>query len=96
MGTGYIARVSMNGQDLCCKIGTTTWGAAVQREYECLQKIAMSENASSIRVPKLVGFVIDDDEGTIGILEEFIPHEFTLGRVKGGVAAVSIEQRKSG
>jgi hypothetical protein len=66
----------------------------VQREYECLQKIAMSENASSIRVPKLVGFVVDDDEDTIGILEEFIPHEFTLGRVLGGVAAVPNEQRK--
>jgi hypothetical protein len=38
MGTGYIARVSVNGQDMCCKIGTTTWGAAIQREYECLQE----------------------------------------------------------
>jgi len=94
MGTGYIARVSVNGQDMCCKIGTTTWGTAIQREYECLQKIAMSENASSIRVPKLVGFVVGNDGYTIGILEEFIPHEFTLGRVKGGIAAVPNEQRK--
>jgi hypothetical protein len=94
MGTGYIARVSVDGEGMCCKIGTTTWGAAVQREYECLQKIAMSENASSIRVPKLIGFVVDDDEDIVGILEELIPHKFTLGRVEGGVAAVPNEQRK--
>lgn len=94
MGTGYIAKVSMNGQDMCCKIGTMTAHAAVQREYECLQKIAMAEDASSIRVPRIVGFVVDDDENTIGILEEFIPHEYTLGKVKGGVAAVPHEQRK--
>lgn len=33
----------------------------------------MSENASSIRAPKLVGLVVDDNEDAIGILEEFIP-----------------------
>ncbi|KAH9215231.1 hypothetical protein DL95DRAFT_425149 [Leptodontidium sp. 2 PMI_412] len=94
MGTGYIAKVTVDGQDMCCKIGTMTSRAAVQREYECLQKIAMTADASSIRAPRLFGFVVDDDENTIGILQDFIPHEFTLGRVKGGLAIVSHEQRK--
>ncbi|KAL5316987.1 hypothetical protein ACEPPN_016039 [Leptodophora sp. 'Broadleaf-Isolate-01'] len=94
MGTGYIAKVTVDGQNMCCKIGTMTSRAAVQREYECLQKIAITADASSIRAPRLFGFVVDDDENTIGILQDFIPHEFTLGRVKGGLAIVSHEKRK--
>ncbi|KAE9379640.1 hypothetical protein N431DRAFT_434569 [Stipitochalara longipes BDJ] len=54
----------------------------------------MSENnTSSIRIPTLLGLVVDDDGDAIGILEEFIPHEFDLGRAEGGVAAVPKEQR---
>jgi hypothetical protein len=95
MGTSYIARVSINGKDLCCKIGATTWGAGVQREYECLQKVAMSKNTSTTQVPKLVGFMADDDGHPIRILEEFILHKLTLGKVRGGVADVPIEHRKT-
>lgn len=95
MGTGYIAKVSMDGQDLCCKIGTTPWGAAVQREYECLAKVAISKHASTTRVPKLVGFVVDDDEQPIGILEDFIPRDSTLGSVRGKLVDVPVEQRKT-
>jgi hypothetical protein len=74
VGSAYIARVSVDGQDMCCKMG-----CGCSAEYECLQKIAMFENASSIRVPKLVGFVVGDNGDTIGILEEFIPHECRSG-----------------
>jgi hypothetical protein len=69
---------------MCCKVGTPVHGTAVQREYECLQKIAVSKQVASIRAPKLIGFVVDDNRGVIGILEEFIPHVYTLGRVEGG------------
>jgi len=83
LGTGYIAKVSVNGRDMCCKVVTNFHGKAIQREYECLQKIAMSKHVASIKAPKLVGFIVDDNEEVIGILEEFIPHADTLGRVEG-------------
>ncbi|RDL30717.1 Protein kinase-like (PK-like) [Venustampulla echinocandica] len=92
-GTGFIAKVSVNGQDMCCKVGTPIYGKAVQREYECLQKIAVSKHASSIRAPKLIGFIFDDDGGIIGILEEFIPHARTLGRMEG-IQAISGGRRR--
>jgi hypothetical protein len=94
MGSGYIARMSINGQDMCCKIGTAMHEPAVQRELECLQKISTSQNTSSLRIPKLMGLVVDDDGNAIGFLEEFIPHESTLGRVKGGISVVPAEQRE--
>ncbi|TVY42044.1 hypothetical protein LCER1_G008983 [Lachnellula cervina] len=83
MGTGYIAKVSVNGQDMCCKVLVPNQVKAVQREYACLKKIADSQHADSISAPRLIGFVVDDDadEGAcIGILEEYIPHVMTLGR----------------
>lgn len=66
MGSGYIARMSINGQDMCCNIDTAMHGPAVQREFECLQKISTSQNTSSLRIPKLMGLVVDDDGKRLG------------------------------
>jgi tRNA A-37 threonylcarbamoyl transferase component Bud32 len=55
--------------------------------------IALSKYAYSIRALKIVGLVVDDDEGVIGILEKFIPNEYTLGSIAEGVVAASRERR---
>ncbi|TVY23331.1 hypothetical protein LHYA1_G007986 [Lachnellula hyalina] len=99
MGTGFIARVSAKGQDMCCKVLAPRQVKAVQREYECLKKIADSQYAYSISAPRLIGFVVDDDddEGAgIGILEEYIPHVMTLGRFlkNKNTEIVAIERRR--
>lgn len=94
MGSGYIAKVSVQGHDMCCKIGTTQSFKAVQREYDCLQQITMSKNAASIPAPKLRGLVVDDDEGVVlGILEDFIANEGRLSDVVKNDAGVSEERR---
>ncbi|KAF4633404.1 hypothetical protein G7Y89_g4721 [Cudoniella acicularis] len=96
MGTGYIAKVSVNRQDMCCKMLVPTDGKAVQREYECLKKIADSKHASSIKAPRLIGFVVNggDDEGVIGILEEYIPHTMNLGGSQSDIKAAASERRR--
>ncbi|TVY35616.1 hypothetical protein LSUB1_G006282 [Lachnellula subtilissima] len=99
MGTGFIARVSAKGQDMCCKVLVPHQVKAVQREYECLKKIADSQYAHSINAPRLIGFVVDhnDDKGAgIGILEEYIPHVMTLGRFlkNENTEIVAIERRR--
>ncbi len=88
-----IAKVSVNGQDMCCKVGTLTYGMAVQLEYECLQKIAISRHVSSIRAPELKGFIVGGENDVNRILEEFIPHTHTLGRSES-VEAIPSERRK--
>ena len=94
MGLGYNAHVFVNGQDMCCKIAKPGHAKAVQREYECLKKIADSEHAGSISAPALLGFVVDGgDEEIIGILEEYIPHATNVGRCEGGIEAVASGRR---
>jgi serine/threonine protein kinase len=95
MGTRYIAKVSVNGQDMCCKMLAPYHIEAVQREYESLKKIADSKHASSIRAPKLIGFGGGDgDEGVIGILEEYIPHTMTLNGSRRGIITVATSERR--
>ncbi|KFY04641.1 hypothetical protein O988_00633 [Pseudogymnoascus sp. VKM F-3808] len=86
-------KVLVNEQEACCKIGTDTHGPAIQREYKSLHTISLFKCADSIRVPKLIGLVVDDD-GIIGILEEFVPSEHTLGKILGGSAAPDGDRRK--
>ena len=79
MGSGYIAKVSTRGLDMCCKISTTQSFKAVQREYDCLRQIKISKIAASIPARTLFGLVVDDDDGVIfGILEELITNEGRL------------------
>lgn len=81
-GIGYIAKALVNGREVCCKIGSTTNGTAVQREYETLLTVSRSKYADSTRVPKLLGLVVDD-YGVIGILEELVLSEHTLRKILG-------------
>ena len=93
IGTGYIAKVSVQGHDMCCKTGTIQTFKAVQREYDCLQQITISENAASIPAPKLRGLVVDDEGVVIGILEDFIENQGRLSDVVRNDAGVSEERR---
>jgi serine/threonine protein kinase len=93
-GIGYIAKVSVNGQEMCCNCVKRNTIIAIQREYECLQKVTMSKVASSVQTPKLLGFVTDNDERVVGILETFIPHAQNLSRIEGGINGISEAQRQ--
>ncbi|KAH7356676.1 hypothetical protein BKA65DRAFT_604464 [Rhexocercosporidium sp. MPI-PUGE-AT-0058] len=93
MGLGYIAKVSIRGLDMCCKIGTSQTFKAVQREYDCLRQIMMSRIAASIPAPKLQGLVVDDDGVVLGILEDFIENEGRLSDVVKNDVGVLEERR---
>lgn len=74
LGDGYITHVSAGGQEMCSKVGNELRAEAVQRELSCLLKIAASQQASALRVPKLLGLVqAPDSERIIGFLEDYIP-----------------------
>ena len=93
-GQGEITRVLVGGQERCCKTGEPFNQEAVEREFDCLWKIARSQHALSIRVPKLTGLVTSADNGqTIGILEEYIPTDLkdlpTLREVDTAIVAYS-------
>lgn len=67
-----ITKVLVHGQERCCKIADRITEQAVQREFDCLSKIALA-NLGSLRVPKLVGLVQSpSNDAIIGILEEYI------------------------
>lgn len=73
-GQGYIARVSVEGKEMCCKSGDEAFWQGIEREFDCLRKVARSHLANSIRVPRLLGLVTSAETGMIiGILEEYIP-----------------------
>ncbi|TVY32563.1 hypothetical protein LOCC1_G008808 [Lachnellula occidentalis] len=92
MGLGFIAKVSLNGHDMCCKVLNPNQVKAVQREFACLKKIADSQHADLISAPRLIGFVVDDNPADgIGILEEYIPHTMTLARFLKSTAIVATE-----
>ncbi|KAI1176343.1 hypothetical protein F4777DRAFT_271409 [Nemania sp. FL0916] len=74
-GLGCIAKVSVGGEEMCCKSGNDI-DRALEREFECLRKVAQSPLAPSIRVPELLGLITKSEEEPeiiIGILEEYIP-----------------------
>ncbi|KAG7150104.1 hypothetical protein HYQ46_000966 [Verticillium longisporum] len=71
---GYIARVAIEGKEMCSKAGDNKGREAAQRELECLWKITSSPYAATIRVPKLLRLIeVSDDERAVGFVEEFIP-----------------------
>lgn len=93
-GQGEITRVLVDGQERCCKSGEPFNREAVEREFDCFRKIARSQHALSIRIPKLTGLVTSADNGpTIGILEEYIPTDLkdlpTLREVDASIVAHS-------
>ena len=71
---GYITQVSVEGKEMCCKSGDGAFWHSIEREFDCLRKVARSHLANSIRVPRLLGLVTSAETGMIiGILEEYIP-----------------------
>ncbi|KAH7355125.1 hypothetical protein BKA65DRAFT_605110 [Rhexocercosporidium sp. MPI-PUGE-AT-0058] len=74
VGQGYIPQVLVEGTEMCCKSGDDAFWQGIEREFDCLRKVARSQIANSIRVPHLVGLVTSAEIGMIiGILEEYIP-----------------------
>ncbi|CZR42605.1 uncharacterized protein FPRO_09908 [Fusarium proliferatum ET1] len=74
LNAGYIARVQVEGKEMCSKAGDSKGEDAAQRELECLWKITKSPHAAAIQVPKLLGLITTPENGkTIGFLEEYIP-----------------------
>jgi serine/threonine protein kinase len=73
VGQGYIAQVLVEGKEMCCKSGDEAFWQGIEREFNCLCKVARSHLANSIRVPRLLGLVTSAETGMIiGILEEYI------------------------
>ncbi|KAJ8064135.1 hypothetical protein OCU04_007970 [Sclerotinia nivalis] len=96
-GEGGITKVLVDEEEMCFKSGGPYNWTAIEREYECLSKVAKARHTSSLRIPKLTGIVISAENGqVIGILEEFIPTDLenlcTLRDVEP--ATVSYERRK--
>ncbi|KAI1039460.1 hypothetical protein LB505_002622 [Fusarium chuoi] len=74
LNAGYIARVQVEGTEMCSKAGDSKGEDAAQRELDCLWKITKSPHAAAIQVPKLLGLITTPENGkTIGFLEEYIP-----------------------
>ncbi|KAI1026331.1 hypothetical protein LB503_012824 [Fusarium chuoi] len=74
LNAGYIARVQVEGTEMCSKAGDSKGEDAAQRELDCLWKITKSPHAAAIQVPKLLGLITTPKNGkTIGFLEEYIP-----------------------
>lgn len=74
VGQGYITRVLVEGRAMCCKAGDEAFSRGIEREFDCLRKVARSELVNSIRVPRLLGLVTSAETGLIiGILEEYVP-----------------------
>ena len=73
-GRSYVTKVLVDGKEMCCKSGDDWFFQAMEREFDCLRKVAISDLKESIRVPRLFGLVTSAETGkTIGILEEYIP-----------------------
>ncbi|KAK3938159.1 hypothetical protein QBC46DRAFT_390904 [Diplogelasinospora grovesii] len=97
--SGIVARVVVDGQERCVRVLDRNTHRAVQREFDCLKKIAASPYAATIRTPKLLGIVVVPDDGrAIGIIEEYISHPevyemSNLGRI-GHVTEVDKKRRE--
>lgn len=97
VGQGYIAQVSVEGKEMCCKSGDDAFWQGIEREFNCLRKVARSDLANAIRVPRLLGLVMSAETGMIiGILEEYIPTGplSDLRELKDRDMEASVERRK--
>jgi hypothetical protein len=73
-GRSYVTKVLVDGKEMCCKSGDDWEFQAMEREFDCLRKVAISDLKESIRVPRSFGLVTSAETGnTIGLLEEYIP-----------------------
>ncbi|OTA58018.1 hypothetical protein K449DRAFT_467602 [Hypoxylon sp. EC38] len=77
-GGGFIVRALVEGRERCVKVFDDLSYHAVQREFDCLCKVAKSRYTTTLRTPKLIGLVESADGGRqIGIVEEYISHAET-------------------
>jgi serine/threonine protein kinase len=73
-GRSYVTKVLVDGKEMCCKSEDDWQFQAMEREFDCLRKVAISDLKDSIRVPPLLGLVTSAETGKIiGLLEEYIP-----------------------
>jgi hypothetical protein len=73
-GRSYVTKVLVDGKEMCCKSEDDWQFQAMEREFDCLRKVASSDLKDSIRVPPLLGLVTSAETGKIiGLLEEYIP-----------------------
>ncbi|KAI1157751.1 hypothetical protein F5B18DRAFT_643738 [Nemania serpens] len=96
-GEGYIAKVLVEGREMCCKSGDEAFWQGIEREFDCLRKVARSHLANSIQVPQLLGLVTSAETGRIiGILEQYIPTgtPSDLGELRDEGIEVSAERIK--
>ncbi|KAK7414162.1 hypothetical protein QQX98_006948 [Neonectria punicea] len=96
---GYIARVAVDGKEMCSKAGDNKGPEAAQRELECLWKITTSPYTTTIRVPKLLGLIeVSAEKRAVGFVADFIPVSATwelstLGSIEA-VSEVAKDRRK--
>ncbi|KAE9373738.1 hypothetical protein N431DRAFT_438912 [Stipitochalara longipes BDJ] len=97
VGQGYITQVLVEGREMCCKSADDAFWQSIEREFDCLRKVARSDFVDSIRVPRLLGLVTSAETGMIiDILEEYIPTgmQSHLRQLKDEGMEVSTEKRK--
>lgn len=101
LGDGYISHVNLDGRDMCAKVGQDLYVRAIQREFDCLEKITSraAQQTSPVNIPKLLGLVEATDGGkVIGILEELVPEregqEFSTLAMINDISAVPRERRE--
>ncbi|KAH7199544.1 hypothetical protein DER44DRAFT_829363 [Fusarium oxysporum] len=96
---GSIARVMVDGKEMCSKVGDSKGEDSAQRELDCLWKITKSPHAAAIQVPKILCLITTPENGkTIGFLQEYIPVSetrelSTLGSIED-VSAIDESRRK--
>ncbi|KAL5587174.1 hypothetical protein FOVSG1_012310 [Fusarium oxysporum f. sp. vasinfectum] len=96
---GSIARVMVDGKEMCSKVVDSKGEDSAQRELDCLWKITKSPHAAAIQVPKILGLITTPENGkTIGFWQEYIPVSetrelSTLGSIKD-VSAIDESRRK--
>lgn len=87
-----VLKVSVDGQEKCCKTADDRTLEAVKREYVSLKRISDAGLASSIRVPELLGLIQSKSNDIVGILEDYIqpsPEASNLQRFDVGTVAKS-------
>lgn len=67
-----ILKVSVRGEERCCKLAFEETRDAIKREFECLKTISESRLPPTARVPRLIGLVQSHSNSVIGILEEYV------------------------
>ncbi|KAF5680547.1 kinase domain-containing protein [Fusarium denticulatum] len=85
LNTGHIARVQVEGKEMCSKAGDSKGEDAAQRELDCLWKITRSPHAAAIQVLKLLGLITTPENGkTISFLDEYIVRQTGHGPLTSG------------